>query len=154
MRGASGVESIFILLLVEFKGVQVNSESSFFGQRFQLTMPFEVAKLVSVPGGGGGEGEMGGLRRLPLCFTFARLAQTGQGRNTASQLFTLRSSTTNPILLPQPHSNNKTNKQTNKQTFGHQCRSSGHLNGLWLKEGMLCASDCTDRQQQEEAAIA
>ena len=43
---------------VEFKGVQVNSESSFFDQTFQLTaMPFEVAKLVSVPGGGVGKGD-------------------------------------------------------------------------------------------------
>ena len=58
MRGASGVEGIFILLLVEFKGVQVNSESSFFGQTFELTaMLFEVAKLVSVTGGGVGEGD-------------------------------------------------------------------------------------------------
>ena len=32
MRGASGVEGLFILLLVEFEGVQVNSESSFFLQ--------------------------------------------------------------------------------------------------------------------------
>ena len=57
MRGASGVEGVFILLLVEFEGVKVNSESSFFGKTFQLTaMLFEVAKLVSVPGGGAGEG--------------------------------------------------------------------------------------------------
>ena len=57
VRGASGVEGIYILLLVEFKGIQVNSEPSFFGQTFKLTaMPFEVAKLVGVPGGGAGEG--------------------------------------------------------------------------------------------------
>ena len=58
MRRASGVEGIFIfiLLLVEFEGVKVNSESSFFGKTFQLTaMLFEVAKLVSVPGGGVGD---------------------------------------------------------------------------------------------------
>ena len=62
MRGASGVEGIFILVLVEFKGIQVNSESSFFGQTFQLTaMPFKVAKLVSVPGGGVGEGDKGAM---------------------------------------------------------------------------------------------
>ena len=56
VRGASGVKGIFILLLVEFEGVKVNSESSFFGKTFQLTaMLFEVAKLVSVPGGGVGD---------------------------------------------------------------------------------------------------
>ena len=58
MRGASGVEGIFILFLVEFEGVQVNSESSFFGKTLQLTaIPFKVAKLISVPGGGVGEGD-------------------------------------------------------------------------------------------------
>ena len=56
VRRASGVEGIYILLLVEFKGIQVNSEPSFFGQTFKLTaMLFEVAKLVSVPGGGVGD---------------------------------------------------------------------------------------------------
>ena len=58
MRGASGVEGIFILFLVEFEGVKVNSESSFFGKTFQLTaMSFELVKLISVPGGGVGEGD-------------------------------------------------------------------------------------------------
>ena len=58
MRGASGVEGIFVLLLVEFVGIQVNSESSFICKAFQLTAAhFEVAKLVSVPGGGVGEGD-------------------------------------------------------------------------------------------------
>lgn len=42
---------IFVLLLVEFEGMKVNSESGFVGKKFQLTaLSFEVAKLVSVPG--------------------------------------------------------------------------------------------------------
>jgi len=37
VRGASGVEGIFILSWVEFEGIEVKSESSFIGTTFQLT---------------------------------------------------------------------------------------------------------------------
>lgn len=53
---------IFVLLLVEFEGMKVNSESGFVGKTFQLTaLSFEVAKLFSVAGGGMGEGEKFGF---------------------------------------------------------------------------------------------
>jgi len=49
VRGASGVEGIFVFLLVEFVGIQVNRECSFFLKAFQSTaLYFEMAELVSV----------------------------------------------------------------------------------------------------------
>lgn len=58
MGGTSVVEGIFVLLLVEFVSIQVNSESGFIGKSFKLAaLGFELAELIGVPGGGVSEGD-------------------------------------------------------------------------------------------------
>ena len=64
MGGSGVVEGVSVLLLVGFEDVGVNSETGFLCEPSKLSaLGFEVAEVVSVPGGGVGVGDGFGYSR-------------------------------------------------------------------------------------------